>query len=303
MTAKKIFKKYKYDIALEEGVGAHLVAWVTGLVVFFVTLALAVNFGLSSMTKSWVTGLEGSLTVEIKPPLSASAEEQALQDDAVKKVLWLAKQHPAVAESRALSKEEVRALIEPWLGSNNALDGIPLPALIDIKLNAGANIVKLQGDIRALVPAASVDSHTDTLDDVKALVNTAKTFVLLLTCVIVLLAVTAIAGIVRSKFAIHRQEVETLHLIGASDEYIARQFRRHTLKGTLRGALFGLGCMMVTLAAIGAATHAIDASVFPNIRLEPWQWAALILSPLVAGSLIAHMTAQTAVMKELARMP
>ena len=72
--SRKVFKKYAYDISLDEGAGAHLVSWVTGLMVFFVTLALTVNFGLSSITKSWVTGLSGTLTVEIKPP-TASAED------------------------------------------------------------------------------------------------------------------------------------------------------------------------------------------------------------------------------------
>src|ERR1700744_5506217 len=65
----KHLKKYTYDISLDEGVGARLVSWVTGLMVFFVTLTLALNFGLSSIVKTWVSGLSGTLTVEIKPPL------------------------------------------------------------------------------------------------------------------------------------------------------------------------------------------------------------------------------------------
>ena len=38
---KKKMPKYKYDIGLDHGAGAHLVAWASGLMVFFVTLALA----------------------------------------------------------------------------------------------------------------------------------------------------------------------------------------------------------------------------------------------------------------------
>src|SRR3982751_4880849 len=105
MKKKLIKPKYQYDIALEEGVGAHLVTWVTGLMVFFVTLALAVNLGLNTLTQSWVSGLSGSLTVEIQPPVSGDGVKQTdpekILDQQVEQVLALAKQQPAVAEARA----------------------------------------------------------------------------------------------------------------------------------------------------------------------------------------------------------
>lgn len=302
----KIFKKYKYDIALEEGVGAHLVTWVTGLMVFFMTLMLAANVGLAELTKNWVTGLSGSLTVEIQPPVSADGkvapEQQKAFTDSVQKILWMAQQHPAVAEARALSKDEITALISPWLGEKMT-DDIALPALIDLKLNPDADTAKLQSDIRGLVPSATIDTHDETLDDVRTVVNTARAFVLLLTSVITLLAVVAISGIVSSKFSIHKGEAEILHLLGASDEYVAEQFRRHTLQGTLKGAIVGVGCMIFTLLVIGYVTHAVDAAILPHLRLSPASWAMLIFAPILIGTAIAHMTAQVTVMRALARFP
>ncbi|MDE1153799.1 MAG: hypothetical protein PW788_14790 [Micavibrio sp.] len=297
--------KYQYDIGLDEGAGAHLVAWVTGLLVFFVTLSLAVNLGLNTVTQNWVTGLSGSLTVEVTPPFAAdkpTADQQKTFDDKVKKVLWLAKQHPAVKEGTQLSRDEITALIRPWLGDHMP-EGLPLPAIIDIKLAPNADIAKLETDIKALVPEAVIDSHTDTLDDVKTLIATARLFVLLLTGVIVLLTAASISGIVRSKLAIHAQEVETLHLVGASDEYIARQFRHHTLKGTLKGAILGVVCMVVTILGISYMTHTIDTAIFPHVRLIPVQWGLLVAAPVLLGSLIAHFTAQRTVMAELSKLP
>ena len=304
---KKLFnRKYQYDIALEEGVGAHLVTWVTGLMVFFVTLALAVNLGLNTLTQSWVSGLSGSLTVEIQPALATDGVKQADQqktiDQQVQQILTMAKTHPAVAEARALSKDEIRNLIRPWLGDKMS-DDLPLPALVDLKLNKKADVEKLEADIRTVAPAASVDTHDDTLDDVKTLVSTARMFVLLLTGAIVLAAVAAIASIVRAKLAIHAGEVETLHLIGASDEYIARQFRQHTLKGTLKGALIGLSCMMLAILGTGYMTHTVDTAMMPHLKLVPLEWIGLMLSPILFSALVAHLTAQTTVMRELVRLP
>src|SRR6202012_4076903 len=111
-----------------------------------------------------------------------------------------------------------------------------LPALLDVKLTPDANVARIESSIKAIEPTATVDSQSATLGNVKSLVNTANLFMFLLTGVIVALAVVTISGIVRSKLLIHQSEVETLHLIGPSDEYIARQFRQHTLRGTLRCA-------------------------------------------------------------------
>ncbi len=308
MTSSSKRKKYSYDISLDEGAGAHLISWITGLMVFFATLTLAVNFALSSVTKSWVTGLFGTLTVEIKPPLStegegATAQSQQRFDDSIRQVLIMLKNNPSVREARLLTEPEIRKLIEPWVGHDVTVDAIPLPALIDVKLTPDADVSRLQGALKAIEPSASVDSHTDTLNDVKMLVNTVTLFMLLLTGVIGALAVITISGIVRSKFTIHRSEVETLHLIGASDEYIARQFRQHTLRGTLKGATAGLAATVVLLLATGLAPHTVEGNIVPHLQLLPMHWALLLLLPILASSLIAHLTAQATVLKELSRLP
>ncbi len=301
-------KKYTYDISLDEGVGSRLISWVTGLMVFFVTLALAVNFGLSAVTKNWVTGLSGTLTVEIRSPASdAAGKEKKRFNDSVRQVMTMLKNDDAVSEARLLTTAEIKSLIEPWLGQgmdkDTLLDSLPLPALIAVKLAPDSDIAQLQSDLKTLAPSAVIDSHTDTLDDLQTLVNTATLFMLLLTGVIVLLAMVAISGMVRAKLLIHRSEVETLHLIGASDEYIARQFRQHTLRGTLKGALTGITCTFITLLVIGAVTRTLDTDIIPHFSLMPVQWSLLIIAPLVAGSLIAHLTAQATVLRELAKLP
>src|SRR5437868_3871731 len=106
---RKSHKKYIYDISLDEGADAHLVSWVTGLMVFFVTLALIINFSLSTITKNWVTGLSGSLTVEIKPPSASKESEQTSAQDqkafsgSIKKILAFLKDNAAVSEARLLT--------------------------------------------------------------------------------------------------------------------------------------------------------------------------------------------------------
>ena len=82
-----------------------------------------------------------------------------------------------------------------------------------------------------------------------------------------------------------------------------QQFRRHTLKDALKGTMAGLAATIVTLLAVGAATHTVDLSLLPKMELVPMEWFLTIVSPVVIGSLVAHLTAQRAVMRELAQLP
>ena len=305
--ATKVFQKYRYDIALESGAGAHLVAWVTGLMVFFMTLAFAVNIGLASVTERWVSGLSDSITVELRAPAPEkdgdkqdSTARKSL-DEKIKALVALGGKHDAVTSARALEDAEVRKLIEPWLGSAMPAD-LPLPVLIDMKIAPDADIAALKKDILKIAPTATVDTHDDTLQDVSTLVNTARVFVMMLSGVIMLLAVVAISGIVRAKLAIHHPEVETLHMIGAHDEYIARQFRHYTLKGTLKGAIVGVAAMLGTLYAVGRTTRSIDSAILPDITLSATEWGMLVAAPVIIGTMIAHFTAQTTVLGALRRM-
>lgn len=308
--SSKIFQSYKYDIALEDGSGRHLVSGMTALMVFFVSLALAVNFALSNLTDRWVDDLTGNLTVEIKPPLPAadgnpSAADLADFNARVKQALSVAEKHPAVADTHALSEQEIRALIEPWL-DDRAAETLLLPALIDIRLKPNADTTQLEKELAA-VKGASIDTHNDALSNVKTISRSLQAFVVILTSLIILLGVAGIGGIVRAKFAIHQPEVETLHLIGASDDYIARQFRRHAMGGTLRGALAGLALMVASLIAIAAVTDNLAAApdvdgALSLLRFERPQWAALLVAPVLIGALIARTTAQQTVLRALRRM-
>jgi len=306
---KKLFKKYDYDISLDEGAGTYVITWVTGLMVFFVTLTIACNLGLSSISKNWVSSLSGTLTVELRPPINTLDSEKIYElnkkkfQNEIKQVMLKLRHSKDVNQARLLADSEVRKLIEPWMGNNSALDTIPLPALIDVKLNPNADINSLEISLKEIDPAVSIDSHKEIMEDVNKIIATASTFIFFLTLVISFLAIITIAGIVRSKFTIHMFEVETLHLIGANDEYIAKQFRHHSLKNTLKGAIAGLISTFAVLIIIGALTHTLNMDIFSYFKIMPMQWLMLILAPVILGSMIAHLTAQATVLRELSKLP
>jgi len=107
---------------------------------------------------------------------------------------------------------------------------------------------------------------------------------------------------VRSGLAVHREVIEVLHLMGAQDSYIARQFQRHALTMALRGSLGGA---LLAAAVLGGLSHVaadVDAALLANAHMPVWQWALLVLVPMLA-CLIAMATTRHTVLRALRRLP
>ncbi len=305
----KIFKKYNYDIALNEEVGSQLVSWVTGLMVFFVTLTLAVNMALSSISLTWVDQLSGSLTIELKPPIQASKSaavfinSQKQFQEKVENIMTMLRNSDGIEEAHLLTDVDIRNLIMPWIGNNISLDTIPLPTLIDVKTVENANLTQLKLELTKIDPSASIDTHSTSIDDLQKIINTSSLFVMLITLVIAILAIISISGMVRSKLMVHKLEVETLHLMGASNEHIASQFRHHTLQKTVIGSIAGSIFTIITLVSIASVTDTLNANIFAYIKIMPIEWVLIIISPIIVGIAIAHLTAQATALREISKLP
>jgi cell division transport system permease protein len=123
--------------------------------------------------------------------------------------------------------------------------------------------------------------------------------------IVLCIAFAAVATVIfttRSGMAVHHGTIELLHLIGAQDAYIARQFQFHAMVWGLCGGLAGLGLAALTLAALVALAGGIDLPLFPVLTLTPWQWVGLAVMPVVVA-LITMMTARITVLRALVEMP
>jgi cell division transport system permease protein len=130
---------------------------------------------------------------------------------------------------------------------------------------------------------------------------------LLVILVIAAASVLTVVFTTRTGLAVHREVIEVLHLIGARDGYIARQFEREALRLGLAGGAAGLALAVLTLLALGHAAAATallgdEVRLLPALHLATWQWASLCLLP-AAAALVAVATARLTVLRALARMP
>ncbi|MAE45132.1 MAG: cell division protein [Magnetovibrio sp.] len=292
---------HRSDLPLDRDALSRFLPWLIAFMVYLACLALAGMLTLGAVAERWDAGVSGTLTVQIIPSESpTAAPKEARRIEAALEIL---RTTPGIAGAEVIGEDRIMALLEPWLGSIGGSGDLPLPRLIDVELKAGAEVdtAALSKRLRQAVPGATVDDHGVWLDKLVRLLRAVE----ILASLVLLLIGSATVGTVvfttRTGLAIHQEAIEVLHLIGAQDSYVAKQFATRALILGLRGGIIGLVLAVPTLMGIGALAARMEAGLLPDFTLTPAHWAAMVCLPL-AVALIAMLTARLTVMKTLAEM-
>ncbi|MBM3521972.1 MAG: FtsX-like permease family protein [Alphaproteobacteria bacterium] len=272
----------------------HLPA-IAAAATFLTCLALALALAASSIAGRWKSALEEAVTVEIAAHDGLSASVDA--------ALRLLRGEPGIASAEPLSAERVRALLAPWLGDGALLEGLPLPALIDVRLapDARPDLGAIGTRLAAAVPSARLDDHRGWRDSVARIAWLALAGSGAMLAAVLAAAVSAVVFATRARLAMHRDHIEILHLMGATDATIAREFALDAIRLAAVGGLVGFALALTVIAALVWAAAGLDASALPLPRLGAGHWLAMAL-PLPLGAALAGATALLAALGALRRM-
>ncbi len=287
----------RYDLPLNKGGGSKFIVLLIALMTFLAVLAVSTSFALGSIAKSWSSGLENKLTIEIPGDIDG---HDALKIN-IKKVL---DKIDNIKKIEFISGSKMSDLIAPWLGDDFALEEVPMPTLIALETRNTSKtfIDKLQQDLKNINPNILVDTHEEWLDDFLRMIGSLKFATFFVSLVIGITAFTAITGVIRARMAEHIDDVELLHLMGASDAYIAAQFKRYALRLGLLGGIFGLLAGTLGLFGFSMGINSTDTNTFPTLELNAFAILTLLSLPFIACSLCA-LTAKITVLRSLAQMP
>ena len=297
--------KRRYDLPLSGSSNNNFLRLLIGLMCVLGMLALATSFALSAMNKRWSQGLDNRISVEIPAADSDGSVIDAgmvreMTDNAAK----VLNESPDVKEAAIMEESQIRELLSPWLGHDMVMDSIPIPGLISVTFNEGStpDLKKLEADLKDVAPRARIETHENWLADVLRFTGALQFAAILLGLIIGATTLVAVAGGVRSKLSENKEELELLHLMGASDSYIARQLQRHTLILSLQGGAIGVAAGGIILLIIGLVAGNMGINLVPDFKLGGLQKTALILMP-VPMALLGMATARFTVLRVLRKMP
>lgn len=289
------------DLPVARDSSGRFLPGLVAVMVFMAAMALAGTMGLDRLLDRWSRDAAGTLTVQVPPATGSDAADETAAR--VERAVRLLQSEAEVTAAVALPAERVAAMLEPWLGSPDLVAALPVPRLIDVTLASGASpdLDALVSRLRTVAPGASIDDHRVWLSK---LIRLAEGLRLLAWAVIGLVAAATTIMVVhatRTALAVHRPQIEVLHLIGATDDYIARQFARRSLWLAVLGGTAGLVLAAPALWGIGLLINRLEGGLIPSVSLGTVEWMALLVLPPAAG-LIAMITARRTVRRTLARM-
>ncbi|WP_455374013.1 cell division protein FtsX [Limibacillus halophilus] len=288
------------DLPLKKDQSARFLPLLVAFMVFLAALALASALAMNTVVTSWQSAFTGKLTVQIP---AAEEGEEAVQRERIAAITDLLKMQEGIDEVELLGEAETRALVEPWLGDVASLEELPLPALIAVTLEEEAtpDLTSLSIRLQEAAPGAVLDDHQQWLGDVLSSLRSLQVLSLALLAVVGAAAMLAVIYVTRTGLAIHHEVIELLHLIGAKDAYVARQFQRQALVLGVTGGVVGLLLALPVVLLIGYLLSSGEAALFPNVRFGPLEWTLLALLAPLTG-IIAMFTARRTVMRSLSEL-
>lgn len=224
-----------------DSVGGRALVAVVAIMTFLASLTTGAVLLIRANAGDWQSDVSREATIQVRP-----AAGRVLDDEAAK-AAELARALPGIAEVRALSRDESARLLEPWLGTGLALEDLPVPRVIVLRLAADQrpDLAALRKALSDRVPGATLDDHRGWVERMRAMAEAAVFGGLLILALVLAATVLSVTFATRGAMAANKPIIEVLHFIGARDSFIARQFQRHFLALGLKGGALGGGIAIV----------------------------------------------------------
>ena len=277
--------------------GAAPLDFVIAVMAFLAALALGASLVATRAAHGWQSGLSDRITVQVMPPEDGDAGAGLKAE--TRAALAVLEATPGIAHAAPLSDAEINALVEPWIGKDGAVSGIPLPRLIDATIIPGedVDVARLAARLKQAAPHASVDDHRRWIARLRGLADAVRFSAYGILLLIAGATAAAVSFATRAGLDAHHEMVALLHQMGALPGFIARAVEWHYFVSALFAAALGtLFAGLFFLGAGGLESFGVEAVPFlPPLALR-WSEIPWLLAVPVATSLIAWATARISVL-------
>lgn len=281
---------------LDEAGGLRAMTWVMAIMLFLTVLAAALGIGTRTAGIALERQLAGRLTVQIVEG------DPVARDAAAARILTLVRALPGIRRAEPVNRQELIALLRPWLGGEGADPELPIPAMIDVDLGPGGSVERVAAEVARVSPSARVDRHQSWMSPVTRFMQTMTALALALV-VLMLVATSAVVVLAaRAGLETHRATIEVMHMLGSTDVQVARLFqRRIAIDATIGGAIGAIAGALV-VAFVGYRLQGLGSDLIGGVALGAGGWLALVLLPLgfvVVATIAARVTVVAALRRTL----
>jgi cell division transport system permease protein len=282
---------------LPEGRFSGPMPWVIAIMMFLTILATASGLAINNAAQGMSADLAGKLTIQLieANPVTRDAQTRAILAEMQKLA--------AVRGAKLVSEAEMQELLDPWLGADGLDPDLPLPAMIDVDLvrHGKSDIAAVSDAVRAVAPRARVNENVDWLAPLAGLFDALKWLAAALVLLMTMATAATVVLAARASLNTHRETIDVMHLLGATDVQVARLFQRRIALDALLGGAVGLALAIVVMIAISGRIDALGSGLIGSGQLLWWHWLLLVLLPAI-GAILATLAARLTVVRALRQM-
>ena len=283
--SKSVYIARKQELPLKGDSTSLFLQVIISIAVFIFAITLSGVLSINSILENWNQSILGSLTVQIMPINDANQEKAAAETLAYQeKAIEFLQTVEGVIKVTPLDDEQLKNLIQPWLGDGVNIENLPMPRIIDVKLASDAEIdfAKLAQDLATASPQASLDNHKLWLSKLIRFADGLKLIALTVLLLVTAISAGAIFYTTQMSLGLHKYIIEILHVMGAKDAYVAQQYAKRMAFLGLTGGLFGLLFAIPIIFFIGSLATQIEGGIISEANLSIGDWIMILILPLFA---------------------
>jgi cell division transport system permease protein len=284
-------------IVPHQSIGGRALVAVVAIMTYLASLTTGAVMLVRANAAEWQTEILREVTIQIRPGPGRDL------DAGVRAAVEIARSFDGISEVRPYTKEESARLLEPWLGSGLAVDDLPVPRVIVVKLASGGtlDVASLRKMLTDKVQGASLDDHRGWIDRMRAMADFVVLGGILVLALVIAATILSVSFATSGAMAANRPVIEVLHFIGARHRYIAGQFQRHFLWLGLKGGAIGGIAAILTFALIapvealirGSAGAEQFAALFGSITMGFAGYVVVVLQVVLIAAVASEASRHT----------
>ena len=259
-------------------------AWIMLSMIYLAVVTLTGVLISNSSSKEWLESVDNVVTVQVSDPNAKSeADDGSTRLEAIVKKLRIT---AGIKKIEIFDEEETLGLLNNWL-SQDILNDINLPAVIEVKLIKPINKEQISQKIGSQIPGVSIDDHSRWKQKLMSLIDTIENLGWVIFILVLIVCLTSIIFAIAMTIANNSEVINLIDLMGGGSSFIAEIFQKQILFVMGASAVIGSFIAIVTLFILNDYLETLLPDIIPGSisslqeKLNFWEWSLIASAPLV----------------------
>ena len=259
-------------------------AWIILSMIYLAVVTLTGVLISNSSSKEWLESVDNVVTVQVSDPNAKSeVDDDSTRLETIVKKLRIT---TGINKIKIFDEEQTLGLLNNWL-SQDILNDINLPSLIEVKSIKPINKEQISQKIGSLIPGVSIDDHSRWKQKLMFLIDTIENLGWIIYILILIVCLASIIFAITMTIANNSEVINLIDLMGGGSSFIAEIFQRQILLVIGPAALIGSFIALVTLFILNDYLATLLSDFLPGSisslgeKLNFWEWSFIASTPLV----------------------